>query len=177
MVHKLFGGSAEPLFYMITGALIITGISYILKGIDIKHSIVDKQKEITESRKRVKKYLKDLENAKSTAKENTLKSKMVYHDTGVSIEKPYIDISSNQMVDKGTIYPGSLDELDSVEFPYGNNFAYYYLDKENREELATHLSFAAKRKPRKIGTGTYQHTTSNAMDDSNHVFSIIGDKY
>ena len=177
MIQKFLGKHGEAIAYIGIGALLATGLSYFMTGLDIKNQISNKQKDMTELKKKARQALKDIEIAKSTSRENSLKSKMVYHDTGVSIEKPYISTPRNQMIDKGGIYPGSLDELDSIEFPYGNNFPYYYLDKENREALATHLSFAAMKKPRKIGTGTYQHTSSNPMIDSNHVFSIIGDKY
>lgn len=175
-MNKFLGKHGDAIFFMAIGALFATGLSYVIGGTDLLNSL-SKKKDMSELKDRARKALKDLDDAKSTAKENTLKSKRVIHNEGVSIEKPYIDISANQMIDKGGIYPGSLNDLDVNDFPYGNNFPYFYLDKKNREELATHLSFAAKKKPYKIGTGTYQHTSSNPMIDSNQVFSIIGDRY
>ncbi len=178
-MNKFLGQHGDAIFFMAIGALFATGISYFISGTDILNSLSPhhKQKDLGEMKKRAAKALKDLENAQSTAKENTLKSKLIVHNEGVSIPKPYIQTPRNQMIDKGGIYPGSLDDLEVNDFPYGNDYGYYYLDKKNREELATHLSFAAKKKPYKIGTGTYQHTSSNPMIDSNTVFSIIGDRY
>lgn len=153
------------------GALLATGFSYLVTGLDLKRKLEqDKQK------KRILSKL-NAPIGEDTLRENTLVSKYVNNDDGISIPEPYVLTPRNQIVDKGGIYPGSLDDLDSNDFPYGNNFPYYYLDKKNREDIATHLSFAAKKPMRKIGSGAYQHTTANQIEDSNHVFSIVGDKY
>jgi hypothetical protein len=179
-MNKFLGKHGDAIFFMAIGALFATGISYFISGsgTDILNSLSNKHKDMNELKKRARaKAIKDREDVQSTVKENTLKSKLIVHNEGVSIPTPYIQTPRNQMIDKGGIYPGSLDDLDVNDFPYGSNYGYYYLDKKNREELATHLSFAAQKKPYKIGTGTYQHTSSNPMIDSNQVYSIIGDKY
>lgn len=166
------GDNGQGLLLIGIGALLATGFSYLMTGLDLK-SKLDKDN------KRKRKLLSEINGpiSKDMVDDNTLKSRYKGINDSISIPEPYVLTPRNQMIDKGGIYPGSLDDLDSNDFPYGNNFPYYYLDKKNREDIATHLSFAARKPMRKIGSGAYQHTTSNQIEDSNHVFSIVGDKY